>query len=136
VAGFGPPPRYRQGYPPLPARPTRYLNVVEPGRIDRYRDAGFCHVIGLSFVRVRAERTGLRDALAYYRALEREAEVVFSADPYDAGESVEFNFDRSTHLYYDHEFARTGPEVRIYRLRDCEQGYGKPTTGDPAAYWR
>jgi len=136
VAGFGPPPRYRHGYPPLPARPTRYLYAAGPERIDRYRDAGFCHVLVLSFVRVRAEQEGLPRALAYYRRLEREADVVFRADPYDPGESVPFDFDRSTHLYYDREFERTGPEATVYRLRDCEQGYGPPTTGDPAARWR
>ena len=136
VAGFGPPPRYRKGYPPLPARPTRYLYAAGPERIERYREAGFCHVVVFSFVRDRAEQEDLERALAYYRALERDAEVVFSADPYDEGESVPFDFDRSTHLYYDRGFERTGPEVTVYRLPDCKQGHGRPTTGDPAAYWR
>lgn len=136
VAGFGPPPRYRSGYPPLPARPTRYVHAAGPERIDRYRAAGFCHVVALSFVRVRAEEAELSRALAYYRRLARESEVVFAVDPYDPDEAVPFDFDRSTHLYYDREFERTGPEVRVYRLRECDQGFGKPTTGDPAAYWR
>jgi hypothetical protein len=137
TAGFGPPPRYRVGYPPLPARPTRYLYAAGPERIDRYRDAGFCLVVVLSFIRERAEEERPPRTLAYYERLERESDVVFGAQPYDdPDEPVPFDFDRSTHLYYDRGFERTGPEVSIYRLRDCKQGYGTPTTGDPAAYWR
>jgi hypothetical protein len=136
-AGFGPPPRYRDSYPPLPARPTRYLYAAGPERLDRYRDAGFCLVMVLSFVRERAEDERPPRALAYYDRLERESEVVFRADPYDdPDDPVPFDFDRSTHLYYDAGFERSGPEVTVYRLRRCRQGYGRPTTGDPAAYWK
>jgi len=137
TAGFGPPPRYRKSYPPLPARPTRYLYAAGPERIDRYRDAGFCLVLVLSFVRERAEEERPPRTLAYYDRLERESDVVFDAHPYDdPSEPVTFDFDRSTHLYYDRGFARPGPEVRVRRLHDCKQGYGRPTTGDPAAFWR
>ena len=136
-AGFGPPPRYRTGYPPVPARPTRYLHSAGPERLDRYRDAGFCHVVVLSFIRERAEHERPPRALAYYDRLERESDVVFRASPYDdPAEPVPFDFDRSTHLYYDTGFERSGPEVAVHRLRDCRQGYGRPTTGDPAAYWK
>jgi hypothetical protein len=136
-AGFGPPPRYRVGYPPLPARPTRYLYATGPERLDRYRAAGFCLVVELSFVRERAEDERPPRALAYYERLKRDATPVFRAHPYDdRSEPVAFDFDRSTHLYYDRGFARTGPEVTVHRLKRCKQGYGKPTTGDPAAYWR
>ena len=136
-AGFGPPPRYRTGYPPLPARPTRYLHAAGPERLDRYRDAGFCHVVVLSFIRERAEDERPPRALAYYDKLERDSDVVFRASPYDdPGDPVPFDFDRSTHLYYDTGFERSGPEVAVHRLRDCRQGRGRPTTGDPAAYWK
>lgn len=136
-AGFGPPPRYRNSYPPLPARPTRYLYAAGPERIDRYRAAGFCLVMVLSFVRERAEDEQPPRALAYYDRLERESDVVFAADPYDdPQEPVPFDFDRSTHLYYDEGFERSGPEVTVYRLRGCRQGYGRPATSDPAAYWK
>jgi hypothetical protein len=136
-AGFGPPPRYRDGYPPLPARPTRFLYAAGPERIERYRDAGFCLVVVLSFVRERAEDERPPRTLAYYDRLDRESDVVFRAHPYDDPERpVPFDFDRSTHLYYDRGFARTGPEVEVRRLNRCKQGYGRPTTGDPAAHWR
>jgi hypothetical protein len=136
TAGFGPPPRYRASYPPLPARPTRYLYAAGPERIDRYRAAGFCLVVVLGFVRERAEVERPPRTLAYYDRLERESDIAFRAHPYDdESEPVPFDFDRSTHLYYDRGFDRTGPEVVVYRLRRCRQGYGRPTTGDPAAYW-
>lgn len=136
TAGFGPPPRYRSGYPPLPARPTRYLYAAGPERIDRYRAAGFCLVMVLSFVRERAEAERPPRTIAYYRRLERESRVVFRADPYDdPSKPVPFDFDRSTHLYYDRGFERSGPEVTVYRLRRCHQGYGTPHVRDPAAYW-
>jgi hypothetical protein len=135
-AGFGPPPRYRKSYPPLPARPTRYLYAAGPERIDRYRDAGFCLVVVLSFIRERAEVERPPRTLAYYNRLERESQVVFRANPYDdSDDPVPFDLDRSTHLYYERGFDRSGPEVVIYRLRRCKQGYGRPTTGDPAARW-
>src|SRR3712207_1799719 len=96
-AGFGPPPRYRKSYPPLPARPTRYLYAAGPERIDRYRAAGFCFVVVLSFVRERAEVERPPRTLAYYAKLERESTVAFSAHPYDdEGDPVAFDFDRST----------------------------------------
>jgi hypothetical protein len=137
TAGFGPPPRYRKSYPPLPARPTRYLYAAGPERIDRYRAAGFCLAVVLSFVRERAEVERPPRTLAYYEKLERESWVAFSAHPYDdESDPVPFDFDRSTHLYYDRGFERTGPEVVVYRLRRCKPGRGAPTTGDPAARWK
>ena len=36
-----------------------------------------------------------------------------------------FNFDLS-YNYYPTAYHRPGPAVRIYRLRDCTQGYGPP----------
>ena len=136
-AGFGPPPRYRRSYPPLPARPTRYLYAAGPERLDRYRAAGFCLVVVLSFVKERANDERPPRTLAYYDRLERDSDVVFRAHPYDdPRDPVPFDFDRSTHLYYDAGFERTGPEVMVHRLHRCEQGYGRPTTGDPAAYWK
>jgi hypothetical protein len=137
VAGFGPPPRYRKDYPPLPARPTRFIYAAGPERVDRYRAAGFCLVTVASYVRERAEVERRPRALAYYRRLERESRVALRADPYSPGVvSIPFDFDNSTHLYYPRGFERTGPELTLYRLKDCRQGYGLPTTGDPAAHWR
>jgi hypothetical protein len=134
--GFGPPPRYRKDYPPLPARPTRFIYASGPERIDRFRRAGFCTVVVTSFVRERAEKVRAPRALAYYRRLERESRVIFRTDPYDPGATpIPFDVDRSTHLYELRAFERPGPEIAIHRLKRCRQGYGRPVSGDPAVRW-
>ena len=39
-----------------------------------------------------------------------------------------FSFDLS-YSYYSPAYERPGPEVRIYRLHDCDQGYGPREDG-------
>jgi hypothetical protein len=105
--------------------PQRFLLSLEPQLVDRYRRAGYCVVVTFSAVRGRAEMDGVRPALAYYRALERQSRLIFSVDPYEDGaKPPPFDFDQSTHLYYPSVYHRPGPEVRIYRLDDCVQGIG------------
>jgi hypothetical protein len=56
-------------------------------------------------------------AIAYYRALARDGEVVFRASPYASGAGpVAFNFDWSFD-YYPLAYHRPGPEMTVYRLR-------------------
>jgi hypothetical protein len=118
--GFGPPPPAKRKMPPPPAAPTRFIDELSPQRLDRYRRDGFCYVVTMSMVRGRAEVAGRRDALAYYRALERQSTVVFRADPYRRGSSpVPFDFDFSTHLYYPSAYDRPGPDVAVFRLDRC-----------------
>jgi hypothetical protein len=45
---------------------------------------------------------------------------------------VPFSFDLS-YNYYPGAYERPGPTVRVYRLRDCEQGYGPPLIRIPKA---
>ncbi|MGH2838394.1 MAG: hypothetical protein ACRDJY_08620, partial [Thermoleophilaceae bacterium] len=109
-------------YPPDPVRTERFIEDLSPTRIDLYRDAGYCTVITMSWLRERAEIAGLEPAIAYYDRLERESKPVFTADPHDdPDDPVEFDFDMS-HLYYDARYDRTGPRVEIRRLDDCENG--------------
>ena len=55
-------------------------------------------------------------AIAYYRELERQGEVVYHVSPYSSGKNrVAFNFDW-TFDYYPLAFHRPGPEMTIYRL--------------------
>ena len=55
-------------------------------------------------------------AIAYYRALERDGEVVFRASPYSPGaKPVEFDFDWSFD-YYPLAYHRPGPVMTVYRL--------------------
>lgn len=118
--GFGAPPKPRLTDRPAPGRTTRFIEDLEPERIDRYRAAGYCVVVTYDWMRERARISGLDEGVAYFDRLEREATVIFRADPYDEGEGpVEFDFDQSTHLYHPAEFERPGPEVVIYKLDRC-----------------
>ncbi len=92
--------------------------------IDDMRFYGYCTAMTLSLVRERMERTGSRKVREYYRRLERESELVKVWSPYRKGaERPPFHFDLS-YNYYPGAFARPGPEIKLYRLRDCRQGVG------------
>jgi hypothetical protein len=107
-------------------RETRldYVATLRPEGVDRYRANGYCLVMTMSVIRGRADPDLLPRAAAYYRRLERESQVVYRGDPYKPGEGpVPFHFDLS-YNYYPSAYERPGPEVTIYRLNDCEQGYG------------
>ena len=115
---------------------ARYITVLKPALIDRYRRAGYCTIVTMSTIRGRAEVVKDPEALAYYRRLERESDPIFSVLPYrpDA-ERVPFDFNRSL-LYYSAAFERPGPEVSVYRLDRCSEllppgrglsGRGRPT---------
>ncbi|MCW3057967.1 MAG: glycosyltransferase family 39 protein, partial [Solirubrobacterales bacterium] len=55
-------------------------------------------------------------AIAYYRALAQQGEVVYRASPYGRGEGpVAFGFDWSFD-YYPLAYRRPGPQITIYRL--------------------
>jgi hypothetical protein len=55
-------------------------------------------------------------AVAYYRALERQGQVVYRASPYARGRGpVAFSFDWSLD-YYPLAYHRPGPEMTVYRL--------------------
>jgi len=75
-------------------------------------------------VRDRALETARPEVREYYDRLERESDLVRAFSPYDdPDDAVPFSFDLSFN-YYPPEYERPGPEVRIHRLRDCEQRYG------------
>jgi len=134
VSGFGAPPKEHPGaYPPEPVRTTRFLEDLRPGRIDEYREKGFCVVITMSWLRERAEIAGLDDAVAYYDRLDRESKVLFRASPYDdPDDPVPFDFDQ-THLYYDGRYDRTGPEVVIRKLDGCRDGISRRVSAQARA---
>ena len=101
-----------------------YAATLTPRRLDAYRRAGYCVVMTMSVIRGRAENDRVPQALAYYRRLERESSEIFRASPWEPeADPVRFHFDLS-YNHYSTAYARPGPEVRIYRLRDCRQGYG------------
>jgi dolichyl-phosphate-mannose-protein mannosyltransferase len=105
--------------------PGRIVNIEDfertlvPSLVDRYEKQGWCYVVSGSTQRGRAEvaEAQVPQAIAYYRELDKRADVVFNASPYHRGaKPVDFNFDWSFD-YYPLAYARPGPEMTIYRLR-------------------
>jgi hypothetical protein len=95
-----------------------YVRTLSPALIGYYEQHGYCTVISGSTQsgRVFADPRAVPLAVAYYRALERQGEVVFRSSPYGAGEGpVAFGFDWSFD-YYPLAYARPGPSMTVYRL--------------------
>ena len=104
---------------------VQYPSLLGPAYVDAYRRTGFCLVMTMSIIQGRAVNAHLKPALAYYDRLARESDVVFHSSPYSSGATPpKFDFDLS-YNYYPSAFQRPGPEVTIYRLHNCKQGYGK-----------
>jgi hypothetical protein len=96
-----------------------YELTLAPALIAHYEREGYCWVLSGSAESGRAFADPARDplAVAYYRALARQAEVVHRISPYRPGaRPVAFNFDWSFD-YYPLAYRRPGPEVVVYRLR-------------------
>jgi hypothetical protein len=84
-------------------------------------------------VRERAVEARDPAVRAYYRRLDRDAELIRTFSPYDRGaKPVAFNFDLS-YNYYPRAYHRPGPVARVYRLRNCRQDYGAPVLKVPRA---
>ena len=95
-----------------------YVTTLEPALIDYYRRNGYCFLVSGSTQsgRAFAEPAAARGAVAYYRRLAREGEVVYRASPYARGAGpVAFNFDWSFD-YYPLAYRRPGPQMTVYRL--------------------
>ena len=110
---------------------VQYPSLLKPEYIDSYRKAGFCLVMTMSLIEGRAVNAKLPAALAYYDRLRRESDVVFHVSPYKPGaKPPRFDFDFS-YNYYPSAFHRPGPEVTIYKLHDCKQGFGPLKKDEP-----
>jgi hypothetical protein len=106
-----------------------YGSTLSPATLNTYRRAGFCLVMTMSLIRGRAQNAHLGPALAYYKALEQQSKHLLHVSPYKAGaKPVKFNFDLS-YNYYPAAFKRPGPEIWIYRLNNCKQGFGTVPLG-------
>jgi hypothetical protein len=115
----------RQAALDRPDQGSAYAATLSPELIDAYREKGFCLVMTLSVIRGRVENARIAAGVEYYRRLERESQLVFRASPYDPGRGpVPLHFDFS-YNYYPTAYRRPGPEVRIYRLNDCRQQFGR-----------
>jgi hypothetical protein len=106
-----------------PARPhvvsiEDYERTLSPALIGWYERNGYCWVLSgyAESGRAFADPAEVPQAVAYYRALARQATVVYRASPYHAGSApVAFNFDW-TFDYYPLAYERPGPEMTVYRL--------------------
>ena len=96
-----------------------YERTLIPELVDIYRREGYCWVVtgSTQYGRAQAEPQRAPRALAYYRKLREEADVVFEASPVD-GKLPRYQVDRSFN-YVDGAYHRPGPEMIVYRLRNC-----------------
>jgi Dolichyl-phosphate-mannose-protein mannosyltransferase len=95
-----------------------YERTLAPALIGYYRAHGYCWVVSGSTEsgRAFADPGAVPPAISYYRALTRDAEVVYRASPYAAGQGpVAFDFDWSFD-YYPLAYSRPGPQMTVYRL--------------------
>jgi len=96
-----------------------FEKTLRPELLDEFERQGYCWVVVGSTQRGRAEAEPeeVPQAIAYYRELERRAEVAYRASPYREGQGpVAFNFDWSFN-FYPLAYARPGPEMTVFRLR-------------------
>ena len=96
-----------------------YERTLAPALIGYYERRGYCFVVRGSTQsgRAFADPKAVPLAVAYYRALQRQGEVVFEASPYArSARPVAFGFDWSFD-YYPLAYQRPGPTMTIYRLR-------------------
>jgi hypothetical protein len=95
-----------------------YERTLAPALIGYYRAHGYCWVVSGSTEsgRAFADPREVPLAVAYYRALARQGEVVYRASPYASGQGpVAFDFDWSFD-YYPLAYHRPGPAMTVYRL--------------------
>ena len=97
-----------------------YERTTRPGLVSAYARGGYCWVItgSTQYGRADAEPEAVPQALRYYAELRRRADIVHRVSPYDDGaQPVPFSFDSSFN-YRPLAYARPGPELVVYRLRD------------------
>jgi hypothetical protein len=95
-----------------------YERTLAPALIGYYQAHGYCWIVSGSTEsgRAFADPRKVPLAIAYYRALARDGEVVYRASPYTPGKSpVAFDFDWSFD-YYPLAYHRPGPVMTVYRL--------------------
>jgi hypothetical protein len=95
-----------------------YERTLSPALLGYYQRHGYCWVVSGSTQsgRAFADPAAVPQAIAYYRALSTQGEVVFGASPYARRRGpVAFGFDWSFD-YYPLAYHRPGPSMTVYRL--------------------
>lgn len=102
-----------------PANFQNYERTLTPKLLEIYRREHVCWVVSGStqYGRTASEPTRAPAAVKYYRSLKRQADVVFKTDPTD-GDLPRYQVDKSFN-YVESEFKRPGPEMIVYRLKNC-----------------
>jgi hypothetical protein len=97
-----------------------FERTLRTSLLDRYARAGYCHVVtgSTQYGRALTEPQEVPQAIAYYDELRRRADVVHRVSPLGDEPVRSFSFDFSFNSY-PLDYERPGPEVVIYRLRDC-----------------
>jgi hypothetical protein len=97
-----------------------YERTLSAPLIGYYERHGYCWVVSgyTQSGRAFADPRLVPGAIAYYRELARQGEVVYQVSPYNSSaDHVAFNFDW-TFDYYPLAFHRPGPEMTVYRLHE------------------
>ncbi len=108
-----------------------FERVLRPELVGFFEQQQYCWVVVGSTQRGRAEVEPevVPNALAYYKELERRAEVAYEVSPYSRGKGpVAFNFDWAFN-YFPLAYNRPGPTMTIYRLRGGGCAKGATSTG-------
>jgi hypothetical protein len=99
-----------------------YERTTRPELVESYRKGGFCWVItgSTQFGRAYADPDAVPNAPRYYDELRERGDVVYRINPrgQESGR-LPFSFDYSFN-YYPLTYERPGPEIVVYRLRDCD----------------
>jgi 4-amino-4-deoxy-L-arabinose transferase-like glycosyltransferase len=108
-----------------------YAEYLSAELVHDYQSLGFCWVMASSnyWGPTLDDPEHAPGAAGYFRALERDGTVVFSASPYGAVDSpggpwrdrVDFNYDWA-YDFYPMAYERPGPMVLIYRLHRSRCG--------------
>ncbi len=102
-----------------------YERTLSPALIGYYEQHGYCWVVSgtTQSGRAFADPQTVPHAVAYYRALKEQGEIVYHVSPYRPGKGpTAFNFDW-TFDYYPLAFERPGPEMTVYRLHGGRCAY-------------
>ena len=97
-----------------------YERTTRPQLIDTYLRGGYCWVVtgSTQYGRAQVARGEVPNAIRYYDELRKRADVVYRVAPWK--EPVRFSFDDSFN-YRPLTYERPGPEIVVYRLRDCRR---------------
>jgi hypothetical protein len=97
-----------------------FERTLRTSLLDRYKRAGYCYVVtgSTQYGRALTEPDEVPQAIRYYDELRRRADVVYRVSPRGDEPVRRFSFDFSFNSY-PLDYERPGPEIVIYRLRDC-----------------